>query len=121
MTIRIEGLDGPQRKLRKIPAQIEKEVSVALNEGAERIADGARARVSVDSGSLRNSIHVRQSEEGMSASVETSAEHARHVEFGTRHAPARPFLLPAFDEAKPKVVAEVRGAVRRALKDGAKG
>lgn len=121
MPAKIVGLERLRRKLRKIPAQVHKDVSLALAEGAERIADGARERVPVASGDLKDSIRVRGSEDGMSISVEAPAEHARFVEFGTRRTPARPFLLPAFEEAKPKIVAEIKEAVRRALKDAAKG
>lgn len=121
MAATIVGLERLRRKLRKIPVAVRKEASMAIAEGAEQIAGGARARVPVDSGELAGSIKVHLGDDGMSAVVEAAAEHAKFVEFGTRQTPARPFLLPAFEEAKPKIVAEIKEAVRRALKDAAKG
>lgn len=120
MPARIVGLDRLRRKLARLPASVRKETVAALIQGAQQIAESARSRVATDRGELADSIAVGASDDGLSVTVEASAEHAKFVEFGTRHTPARPFLLPAFEEARPKVVAAVAEAARRAIKNVAK-
>lgn len=40
---------------------------------------------------------------------------ARFLEFGTRHAPAYPFIRPTFEEKREQVIEAFRGALQRAL------
>lgn len=65
---------------------------------AERIADVARQLCPVRTGRLRASISAEQQAAG--AKVVAAAPYAAAVEFGTRDAPAQPFLRPALDAAK---------------------
>lgn len=120
MAARIEGLDRLKRKLAALPGAVRKEATAALLDAGEQIADGAKSRVATDTGELAGSINVRADDEGASVIVEATAAHAKFVEFGTRHTPARPFLLPAFEEARPQVVSAVAQAARRAIKNVAK-
>jgi HK97 gp10 family phage protein len=72
----------------------------------------ARRLVPVDTGFLRDSIHVEMSSDGSTgiANVVADAEYAGFVEFGTRYQSPQPYLRPALKKyRKPytKELAEV--------------
>lgn len=81
--------------------KIEKSEGVhrVLVKAAEAGAAAARLYVPVDSGELLASIQVQENPDGTVDYVAT-ADHAVHVEFGTRDTPAQPFLRPAISAVK---------------------
>ena len=52
-----------------------------------------------DTGRLASSVSVRESG-GLEAFVFTPVEYGKHLEFGTRHVAARPWLFPAMEKQK---------------------
>ena len=79
------------------------------------VAETAKARVPVLTGRLRDAIHV-DVELGVGTYVVAGTDqiwYGLFVEHGTRHAPAHPFLLPALEENRATIEAEVIGAIRR--------
>ena len=64
------------------------------------------------SGRLRDSIFVRLGKDGLSAEVGTDLPYGRDLEFGTRRMAARPWLQPAVEAAKPRILARLRAALR---------
>ncbi|GAB4528770.1 MAG: hypothetical protein OHK0046_48040 [Anaerolineae bacterium] len=50
----------------------------------------------VDTGTLKNSIRARRRVMGKEWVVEVGATYGVHLEYGTVHMAARPFMLPAF-------------------------
>lgn len=74
---------------------------------ADSIAAAARDLCPVDTGALRASIQSSSVERGKEAEVSVSAEYAAYVEFGTYKMAAQPFLVPAFEEHKMELVAEM--------------
>lgn len=84
------------------------ELDSTLKEGvaevAEAIAEAARGRVPVQSGALRDAIHVEDTEEGISVVAgDTDAFYGHIVEHGGVTTPARPFLIPAYESERPKL------------------
>lgn len=85
----------------RIP-QIIAELDDKLREGvvdvAERIADGAKERVSVDTGALRDAIHVEADEESVRVVAGDGDVFYGHIiEAGGVNTPPHPFLVPAFE------------------------
>lgn len=75
-----------------------------VTELAERIADGARERVPVDTGALRDAIHVRADEEGVAVVAGDNVAYYGHIiENGSVKAPAHPFLIPAYEAETPRL------------------
>lgn len=74
-------------------------ISQAISSAMEEIgmlAEGyAKRACPVDTGRLRNSITHQMGSEGRSVYIGTNVEYAPHVELGTRHQQAQPFLRPA--------------------------
>lgn len=69
-----------------------------VNDAVDTIAQRARTRAPVDTGFLRDSIESRHSTAHNEAEVVAQAFYAIHVEYGTVHTPAQPFIRPAVEE-----------------------
>lgn len=89
----------------EIAAEMRPRISAALRMGAEEIASGARLRVPVNTGNLRDSIEVKRGGAGQwkVAAGDQRTFYAAMVEFGTAHAPAHPYMIPAAEAGKDHV------------------
>lgn len=87
-----------------IIAALDDKLIEGVEEVAEAIADGARERVPVDSGALRDAIHVEV--DGMEVSVvagDDDAFYGHIVEHGGTRTPAHPFLIPAYESERSRL------------------
>ena len=116
----------------KILAQIRDATPEALMEGGEQLVKAAASKVRDRSGTLRESgyvateskstyrnhkLHNKQAKVPKGgALVGFAAFYARFIEFGTKHAAAKPFLRPAFDELKGSIGATIVKQIGRKLK-----
>lgn len=100
-------------RLPQITAALPARVDVALKAGAEAIERGAKDRVPVASGDLRDAIHVEDADDGfyvVAGDEETFYGHL--VEHGVTHTAPRPFLIPAAEAARGEIVAGVAAALK---------
>jgi HK97 gp10 family phage protein len=67
---------------------------------AEDIVSIAKSLVRVRTGALRDSIRARKTRAG-NIVVEATQPYAIHIEYGTRHFSAKPFLGPAAEMVRP--------------------
>ena len=99
----------------QIILELEPKTSLALGEGADSIAEAAKARVPVATGALRDAIHVEFEGGGDWAVVagggEKNVYYGHMVEFGTRHSPARPYLIPATEARRDYVASLAKTAL----------
>lgn len=102
-------------RLTAIAAALDEQVDPAMHEIAQQVEADAQSRVPVDTGDLRDAIHIVKVDEGAYAVVagDDDAFYGHMVENGTTHSPPRPFLIPAAEAVRDKV----DDAVRRALRD----
>lgn len=89
------------------------EVDPAMKIAANAISEGAKERVPVESGDLRNAIHVEDIEDGYRV-VGGSGDvfYGHFVEHGTVKLPARPFMAPAAEAVRNNIDSLVRAALR---------
>ncbi len=90
-------------KLNRIPAlsrQLQTEVSRAVRETALAIEEKAKRYAPVDTGALQASIQAKVTGP-FSAEIAPGTEYAEHVEYGTRHMAAQPYMTPAAEEERP--------------------
>jgi HK97 gp10 family phage protein len=99
-------------RIPQIIVQLEPSVKEALLESAEAIASGAKDRVPVDSGSLRDAIHVEEITGGFSiVAGDDDTFYGHIVENGSVRVPPRPFLIPAFEAERENLLERVSEAL----------
>ncbi len=144
--IKVKGFKELDRVLADLPLAVSRRIiSDALKKAAQPVLDSARAKVPVGSGTyrgrprphLRDSLDVQptlsrrqRSKRTVQGDVELfigpkvgigqGGRHGHLVEFGTYKMAARPFLRPAWDENKNKVLdifsKEIWENIKRAIK-----
>ncbi|MFI0847877.1 HK97-gp10 family putative phage morphogenesis protein [Mesorhizobium sp. IMUNJ 23232] len=128
----VTGLDRLNAKLRRMPIAAKAELEKAVAEGAQRVAVLAKGLAPVESGALRDSIHVepgrhelaRRIVSGGEATTVTaraghgSYDYAKGQEWGTDEMSPNPSLYPAFRALKKSITARMSRAARKAAKGG---
>lgn len=85
-----------ESRIPEIIGNLSDEVNAALKESADAIAEGAKERVPVATGTLRDAIHVEEAEGGYTVVAgNTDAFYGHIIEHGSTRLPPRPFLVPA--------------------------
>lgn len=91
--IKFEGMAELNKALRK-RMDMNAVKTVVKKNGAD-MQEKAQRKVPVDTGTLKGSIRLDISGNGVAATVEPTAEYAAYVELGTRFMEAQPYLKPA--------------------------
>ncbi len=73
------------------------------------VATAAKLFAAVDTGKMRSTIYHEVIDSGKAVRVGASAEYSVFVEFGTRFAPAQPFLFPAVANNKNSILSIMGG------------
>ena len=141
ITIQVKGVDRLKRKLTGIQNGVPPELMSAMNKAAAVVNASAKALVPVDTGALRNSIHMKRAEangDEVTSGVVTNKEYAPYVEFGTgsrggspaatklgisfnrdfKGQIAQPYLYPALRQNRDKINEIVAKAVITAARKG---
>ena len=126
------------RKVEGLQPMMRKKAELLINASALKIESDAKHRVPVDTGRLRSSIKTEKFG-GIGRRVYTNVEYAPYVEFGTKSrvettisgvdysdvaiqfkkstggsggVSPRPYLFPAFEAEKPKLVKNLKRLMR---------
>ena len=103
-------------RLPAIAAELHGLVEAALQPGAHLIADAAKQRAPVETGELRDAIHVDTQPEGVYVIAGDNKVFWGHlVEHGTSHSAPEPFLVPALEANRKAVVKLAKQALKRGL------
>jgi HK97 gp10 family phage protein len=101
-------------RLPQIAAELAVKMDAASRAAAGYVEQQAKNRVPVDSGRLRDSIHVER--EGVGEYVvmagNTEVFYGHIVEHGGRFVPPRPFMVPAAEDSRGEISAIARAALR---------
>lgn len=100
------------RELRSIGNHIATAAKDAIKRGAEAVATDAKALCPVRTGKLRDSIKAERQADGASYKV-TSLWYGRIVELSPKI--NKPFLMPALEQNRDGIRADIREAIRQAL------
>ncbi len=112
--IDLRQIERLQKAMKAMPDLIAEELGKAVRDLVLIVEAKAKELCLVDTGKLRASITpVIQS--WAQAYVGTNTEYVPHVEFGTKHAAAQPFLEPAFLEGQKQASKVFGQAVSRAI------
>lgn len=98
----------------QIAAELKPRLDAALKETAEQIAEDAKSRVPVDTGKLRDAIHVER--DGLAeyrvVAGDDEAFYGHFVEWGGAHNAPHPFLVPAAEAARATLEQTARTVLR---------
>jgi HK97 gp10 family phage protein len=144
MTSRVDGLNRTQAALRRMGPETAKQIEVALEAGAQEIADRARSIAPRDTGEMVGAIEVRKTLEGFNGtgavgnfarmvsgaangmtrfigvfpdSRSSPGWYAAWVEFGTTTRAGKPFLQPSFFSLRKRVQGRIGRAVNKAVRE----
>ncbi|MGB0437666.1 MAG: HK97-gp10 family putative phage morphogenesis protein [Mycobacterium sp.] len=116
MRINVRGLKALDRKLVAISKAAAKAEDEALGVGAEMVADEARLRAPHRSGALRASLTHSRGKDKKGWRAGTNLFYGKFLEFGTVNAPERPYLFPAFESLRKRIVEDiVRARVKASI------
>ena len=114
---RLEGLGRALRAVQRVPEAMREARTETLHSWSEDVQDDAEQRVPRRTGTLWASLDHRVDERYGRAEVGVwdaeSLEYAIYVEKGTSSMNDQPYLVPAFEAARPSVSAKYRAAFRR--------
>ena len=105
-----------REKERDYPGLISKVTGRFLESAGVMVQGTAKRLVPVDSGNLRGSINREVYADR--AEVGTNVEYAEHVEYGTRHMEAQPYLRPAIDENRRNLIKRLAELMRAEIVSG---
>lgn len=127
----ILGRDLLRATLAKLPKVAATELQSSMTKSANQLADLQRSRVSVKSGTLRDSIRVEPfTRGGIGALVKAGGptttkpvrkgqkatyDYAMAQELGTQDMLAQPFFFPSYRQSKPKIKRAASLAVKKAV------
>ena len=100
-------------RLPQITARLAAEMRAAEEAAAELVAERARQRVPVNTGRLRDAIHVEHDDDGATVVAgDTEAFYGHIVEHGGVRQAAHPFLVPALEESRDEALALAAAMLR---------
>ena len=126
--IEMEGVEAIHRALAQLKLSALRDVIRVVAASAAVIERDAKAACPVSepatkgakaapSGTTRSSIRTILRDGGLTASIGSGWFVARFIEQGVNGRPARPFLNPAFQHARPAYLAGIEAAVGKAGKE----
>lgn len=123
----IRGLEDFRRRLEAMNKKLRnKTIRDALRSGAKTMARAVAARAPVATGKLKKSVKVRagkRKRDTISMQVVITGGHPTPMvaaaEYGTRDAPAQPFIRPGFEATKDEVAASALGQIKQGIEQAA--
>jgi HK97 gp10 family phage protein len=112
--IKVEGVAKAIAKADAMTLATKARVRAHIMATAEAVKNSARARARKRSGKMANSIQVRITNGGLGAEVgptKPDGWYAHFHEFGTVKMSAHPFMTPAWEENRPKLMAGFKDVV----------
>lgn len=112
VSFKVKGVDRlvRQRAIKSKQARIATDRQLELS--SKRIERMAKVKAPVDTGALKNSIFSAKAG-NLTYKVTAPQHYAIYVEKGTRKMRAQPYLKPALDAERPKLISNLRKLYER--------
>lgn len=134
-TLDIQGLGKLEKKIKDLPARLQKEVDGEILAGTQNIHKQQLRSVPVNTGRLKQGIPEPHKVKDLEYELTSNALYSPYVEFGTGklvrvpdelrefamqfkgkgirqvNLPARPFFFPPFFLERPKIVQQVKNVI----------
>jgi len=111
-TVSIIGVDKFIRKVKLKSEQVKKDVDAEIMRSGLRIERGAKLRVQVDTGTTKQRIQARRLKKNK-VEILSPTHYSIFLEEGTRKMRPYPFLRPAVDEERPRLLFNLNEIVKR--------
>lgn len=100
-------------KDKEVIQQLEQRLEQKMKEACVLVQDSAKQRCPVDTGRLQGSLTYQVQKDGneVEGLVGTNVEYAPYVEAGTSRQTAKPFLKPAGDESRDRILQLFQGLI----------
>lgn len=120
MKVEMKGLEELQEKLNQMASDEAKQIeNKALTESADYLVEKIKEGTPVRYGDLQESITEGEVVNGkiqVGPSQQGPAFRAHFIEFGTKYMRAQPFMRPAFEVSKDKLIKIMGDEIRKGLK-----
>ena len=114
----IEGQKEIEAKVKKNNKTVKNNIEQALVNSALIVERDAKINTPVDTGRLQQSITHKDDGFGSNnpaVEIGTNVDYAAFVEFGTSRQSAKPFLFPAYNSNKQKILKEIAKAFKKGV------
>ena len=112
LSLKVKGVDRLVRQLAIKSKQARIATDRQLELSSKRIERMAKVKAPVDTGALKNSIFSAKAG-NLTYKVTAPQHYAIYVEKGTRKMRAQPYLKPALDAERPKLISNLRKLYER--------
>ena len=112
VSFKVKGVDRLVRQLAIKSKQARIATDRQLELSSKRIERMAKVKAPVDTGALKNSIFSAKAG-NLTYKVTAPQHYAIYVENGTRKLRAQPYLKPALDAERPKLISNLRKLYER--------
>ncbi|MBT0922287.1 HK97 gp10 family phage protein [Streptococcus lutetiensis] len=112
VSFKVKGVDRLVRQLAIKSKQAHIATDRQLELSSKRIERMAKVKAPVDTGALKNSIFSAKAG-NLTYKVTAPQHYAIYVEKGTRKMRAQPYLKPALDAERPKLISNLRKLYER--------
>lgn len=112
VSFKVKGVDRLVRQLAIKSKQARIATDRQLDLSSKRIERMAKVKALVDTGALKNSIFSAKAG-NLTYKVTAPQHYAIYVEKGTRKMRAQPYLKPALDAERPKLISNLRKLYER--------
>lgn len=109
---KVSGVDRMVRTIASKGKQAQAATNRELDLSSKRIERTAKTKAPVDTGALKNTIFSAKAG-NLTYKVTAPQHYAVFVENGTRRMRAQPFLRPALDAERPKLISNLRKLYER--------
>jgi len=106
----IRGWKELKRNIDQFEKEADRNMITALKAAGLIIQNDAKKRAPYLTGNLKRSIHTEEVSKN-EVRVGTNVEYAIHQEYGTKKMAARPYLRPALDENRDKILAKFKQVI----------
>jgi HK97 gp10 family phage protein len=113
-SIKVEGLDKLEKKLRK-NITLDDVKRVVRHNGSQlqtKMQTNADFKKGYQTGTTKRSIGLEIQDGGFTAEVGPETEYSPYLEYGTRYMEAQPFIKPAHEEQKQKFKQDMQRLVK---------
>lgn len=103
-------------KLAALGGKIRRRASRVVKEAANECAARAKAAAPVDTGALKQEIHVEEKSDLASDTV-SAMPYSLYQEYGTRYMAAQPYMTPAAESVRPRFLGRMADVAEAAARE----